>query len=294
MRQRAIVKMKRTKKIFCLILGAMLFTQSLVAVAQQPPKVHRIGYLSSANAANDSSRLNGIRLALRDIGYVEGQNITIEYRYAEGKRERFSELATELVHRKVDIIVAAGGDLLVGAAKSVTKTIPIVMTGTGADPVEAKLVESLSHPGGNVTGVTLLNKDLGGKRLELLKESVPKMARIAILYDPTLPPSMVELKEVLPVTARALGLTLLPWEIRVTSDFERVFAALRRERADGLYVLQGPLVNANQKRLTEFALKNRLPAVFSNREFVDAGGLSTTGRTSPTATSASPTILTEY
>jgi len=261
------------KKVVGLAICAVLLVLDIPTNAHQAMKVPRIGYLSSATAANDSARLNGIRLALRDLGYVEGQNITIEYRYAEGKRERFSELVADLVRLKVDIIVAAGGDLLVGAAKNVTKTIPIVMTGTGADPVEAGLVESLSHPGGNVTGVTLLNKDLGGKRLELLKESVPKAARIALLYDPTLPPSVVEVKEVLPVAARALGLTLRSWEVRDTGDFERVFAALGKERPDGFYVLQGPLVNANQRWLTDFALKNRLPAVYANREFVAVGGV---------------------
>jgi putative tryptophan/tyrosine transport system substrate-binding protein len=255
----------------CLLLA--VFLPAVLAAAQQAKKMPRIGYLSSANAASDSARVNAIRLALREIGYVEGQNMAIEYRYAEGKRERFSELVVELVRLKVDIIVAAGGDLLVGAAKNVTNTIPIVMTGTGADPVEAGLVESLARPGGNVTGITFLNKDLGGKRLELLKESVPKAARIALLYDPSLPPSVVELKEVLPVAARTLGLTLRPWEIRDTGDFDRVFSALSKERPDGFYVLQGPLVNANQRLLTDFALKSRLPAVYANRAFVDAGGL---------------------
>jgi len=254
-------------------LAAAFAMCGAVAHAQQPKKMPRIGYLSSANAVNDSARVNGIRLALRELGYVEGQNMAIEYRYAEGKRERFSQLVVELVRLQVDIIVAAGGDLLVGAAKNVTNTIPIVMTGTGADPVEAGLVESLARPGGNVTGITFLNKDLGGKRLQLLKESVPKAERIALLYDPSLPPSVVELKEVLPVAARTLVLTLRPWEIRDTGDFERVFSALSRERPHGLYVLQGPLVNANQSRLTDFALKSRLPAVYANRAFVDVGGL---------------------
>jgi putative ABC transport system substrate-binding protein len=260
-------------KIFLWLLTTILLTTVRLAEAQQAKKMPRIGYLSSASAATDSARVNAIRLALREIGYVEGQNMAIEYRYTDGKRDRFSQLVVELVRLKVDIIVAAGGDLLVGAAKNVTNTIPIVMTGTGADPVEAGLVESLARPGGNVTGITFLNKDLGGKRLELLKECVPKVARIALLYDPSLPPSVVELKEVLPVAAHTLGLTLRPWEIRDAVDFERVFSALSKERPDGFYVLQGPLVNANQRRLTDFALKSRLPAVYANRAFVDSGGL---------------------
>ena len=173
-------------------------------------------------------------------GYIEGQNIAIEYRYAEGKLDRFPELAAELVRLKVDIIVVAGGDPLVRAAKNATKTIPIVMVGAGADPVEAGLVESLARPGGNVTGITNLARELGGKRLELLKEAVPKLARVAVLYDPANPASVREVKEVLPVAARALGLTIQPWEVRAADDFERVFAALNKQRPDGLYVLGGP------------------------------------------------------
>ncbi len=133
--------------------------------------------------ASDSERAEAVRLGLRERGYIEGQNITIEYRYAEGKRERFADLAAELVRLKVDIIVAAGGDLLLRPVMNATKTIPIVMMGGGADPVEAGLIKSLAHPGGNVTGITNLSRELGGKRLELLKEAVPKLTRVAILYD---------------------------------------------------------------------------------------------------------------
>ena len=152
--------------------------------AQQPKKVPRIGYLSSGDPASESTRSEGIRLALRERGYIEGQNIASEYRYAEGKIDRFPELAAELVRLKVDIIVVAGGNTLILAAKNATKTIPIVMIGAGADPVVAGLVESLARPGGNVTGITNLARELGGKRLELLKEAVPKLARVAVLYDP--------------------------------------------------------------------------------------------------------------
>ena len=157
-----------------------------LAEAQQPKKVPRIGYLSSADAARESARSEAIRLALRELGYIEGQNIAIEYRYAEGKLDRLPELAAELVRLKVDIIVVAGGDTAIQAAKNATKTIPIVMTGAGTDPVEAGFVESLARPGGNVTGITLLTRELGGKRLELLKEAVPKVARVAVLYDPAI------------------------------------------------------------------------------------------------------------
>ena len=138
---------------------------------------------------------------------------------------------------------------MIRAAKNATKTIPIVMVGAGSDPVEAGLVESLARPGGNVTGLTILSRELGGKRLELLKEAVPKVARVAVLYDPANPASVLEVKEVLPVAARALGLTIQPWEVRAADDFEKVFAALNKQRPDGLYVPRGPLMGANQKRI---------------------------------------------
>ena len=171
-------------KITVLTLGAMLYALCLPATAQQPKKVPQIGYLSSGDPASESGRSESIRLALRERGYIEGQNIAIEYRYAEGKRDRVPELAAELARLKVDIIVVAGGPGPIRAAKNATKTIPIVMVGGGADPVEAGLVESLARPGGNVTGITNLARELGGKRLELLKEAVPKVARVAVLYDP--------------------------------------------------------------------------------------------------------------
>ena len=151
------------------------------------------------------------------------------------------------------------------------------MTGGGIDPVEAGLVESLARPGGNVTGITNLPKELGGKRLELLKEAVPKLARVAVLYDPAGLSPVHEVKEVLPAAARALGLTLQPWEVRAVDDFDRVFAAMGKQRPDGLYVTGGPLMAANRKRIADFALKTRLPSMYRSREAVDAGGLMSYG-----------------
>src|SRR5262245_50794579 len=200
-----------------ILVAVILLTVAVVTEAQQPKKVHRIGYLSNTDPAGESTRSEAIRLALSERGYIEGQNIAIEYRYAEGKLDRLPELAAELVRLKVDIIVGAGGDRVIRAAKNATNTIPIVMMG-GGDPVELGLVESLARPGGNVTGVTTLSRELGAKRLELLKEAVPKIARVAVLYDPTDPSSVVEAKEVLPVSARALGLTIQPWEVRAAAD----------------------------------------------------------------------------
>jgi ABC-type uncharacterized transport system substrate-binding protein len=254
---------------FCVVLFALCFS----AQAQQPKKVFRIGYLSNTDAAGESTRSEAIRLALRKVGYIEGQNIAIEYRYAEGKQDRYPELAAELVRLKVDIIVVPGGDIPIRAAKNATKTIPIVMVGQGLDPVEAGLIESLARPGGNVTGITNLGRELGGKRLELLKEAVAKLDRVALLYDPAIPRSVLEAKEGLPVAARALRLTVRSWEVRAAGDFDRTFAAISKWRPDGLYVLGGgALMRANEKRTIGFALKSRLPSMYTTPA-VDAGGL---------------------
>ncbi|HSE86239.1 MAG TPA: ABC transporter substrate-binding protein [Candidatus Binatia bacterium] len=233
-----------------------------------------IGYLSTIDAARDSARAEAIRLALRERGYIEGQNIAIEYRYAEGKIDRAPELVAELVRLKVDIIVVSGGARLILAAKNATKTIPIVMMGGGTDPVEAGHVESLARPGGNVTGLANLSGELSGKRLELLKDAAPKITRVAVLYDPGAQGSVLGEKEILPIAARALGLTLRGWEVRAADDFDNVFAALNKQRPDGLYVTTaGPPMRGNQKRIVSFALKSRLPSVYENREAVEAGGL---------------------
>src|SRR5262249_54858329 len=262
------------RKITILTLCATLFALCYSASAQQPQKVPRIGYLSSTDPAIDSPRSEGIRLALRELGYIEGQNIAIEYRYAEGKPGRQPELAAELVRLKVDIIVVLGGTQPIRAAKNATKTIPIVMTGQGLDPVKAGLVESLARPGGKVTGITNLNRELGGKRLELLKEAAPKLARVAVLYDPAILGTAREVKEDLPGVARGLGLTIQPWEVRDGDSFETVFAALNKQRSDGLYVHgRGPLIGANIRRVTGFASKSRLPSMYAFRDAVDAGGL---------------------
>ena len=186
--------MKRIAMLVAIMLA--LVGRGAVADAQQAKKVHRIGYLSPLDSASESTRAEAIRLALRELGYIEGQNIAIEYRYAEGRRDGLPELAAEMVRLKVDIIVAAGGTTT-QAAKNATKTIPVVMVGPGIDPVEAGFVDSLARPGGNVTGLTNLSGELGGKQLELLKEAVPKIARVAVLYDPAAQANVLEMKEVL-------------------------------------------------------------------------------------------------
>jgi len=267
------MRKKITRRAFC----SMLLALPLPARAQQANKVRRIGYLSSGDAASESKRAEGIRLALRERGYMEGQNIATEYRYAERKPDRHHELAAELVRLKVDIILVAGGEDWVRAAMEATKTIPIVMVGSQSDPVEARLIESLARPGGNVTGFSLLTRDLSGKRLELLKEAVPKLARVAVLYVSANPASIIDVKEVLPVAARALRLTLQPWEVRSADDLEKVFAAMSKQRPDGLYVLTGPLMFANQKRIAGLALKSRLPSMYGRGDAVEAGGLMSYG-----------------
>src|SRR5215475_9109027 len=212
----AVTSKRRANRMFRrivirLLLTVLLFTIS-PASAQQPTKVPRVGYLVAASPSAITARTESFRQGLRELGYVEGKNIVIEWRSAEGKLDRIPALVAELVRLKVDIIVATGGDTMIRPAKNATKTIPIVMVGGGIDPVVAGFVESLSRPGGNVTGITNLARELGGKRLELLKEAVPKVNRVAVFYEPANPNSVREVKEYLPVAARALKLTVRPWE----------------------------------------------------------------------------------
>ena len=260
-----------------ILVVVVVLAVAVIAEAQQPKKVPRIGYLTSTDPSTESIRFEPFQAALRELGYIEGQNIAIEYRYAEGKADRFSALAAELVRLRVDIILV-GGDRPIRAAKNATKTIPIIMTGSGLDPVKEGHVESLARPGGNVTGITSLNRELTGKRLELFKEAVPKLARVAVLYDPAIQGITRELKEDVTVAARALGLTVQPWEVRAADDFEKVFAALNKQRPHGLLEHGGgPLMRANQRRIAGFALKSRLPSIYSQDEYVHAGGLMSYG-----------------
>jgi putative tryptophan/tyrosine transport system substrate-binding protein len=257
-----------------ILVLAMLLVVGVIAHAQQPKRVPRIGYLSGRDAATESAHAEAIRQALRERGYIEGQNIAMEYRYAEGKTDQGSELAAELVRLKVDIIVVPAGGRFIRAAMNATKTIPIVMGDQGVDPVKSGFVESLARPGGNVTGISSLAGELGGKRLELLKEAVPKLARVAVLYDSVAPANVREVKEDLPADARALKLTIQPWEIRAVDDFDKVFAALNKQHPDGLYVHgSGGLMRGNEKRIVGLALKSRLPSMYVISRFVDAGGL---------------------
>jgi putative ABC transport system substrate-binding protein len=256
------------------LAGALLFALCLPAAAQQPKKVFRVGYLSSTDPTTDFRRSEPIRLALRELGYAEGQNIAFDYRYSQGKLDRLPELAAELVRLKVDLIVVSGGDPEIRAAKNAAKTIPIVMVGVGTDPVKAGFIESLAHPGGNVTGITNLGRELGGKRLELLKEAVPKVVHVAVLYDPAAQGTAREVEQDLPTTAGALGLAVESWAVRDSNSLEKAFAALSKQRPDGLFVRGGGRqIRVNIRRIAGFALKNRFPAMYGLVDAVGAGGL---------------------
>jgi putative tryptophan/tyrosine transport system substrate-binding protein len=255
-----------------LAVSAMLFALCLPAEAQQPKKIYRIGYLSGTDRATDAPRAEGIRRALHERGYIEGQNIAFEYKHAEGKSDRQPENAAELVRLKVDLILVAGGGDNIRTAINATKTIPIVMMGQGSDPVKAGFVASLARPGGNVTGFTNVTTDLSGKRLELLKEAAPKLARVAVFYNPTGQSSVVEVKEEIPIAARALKLTIQTWEARDTADLEKALTGLSKDRPDGLY-MPGGVVRPAIKRVINFALKSRLPSMYGEPLAVEAGGL---------------------
>ncbi len=254
----------------------------LLSEAQQPGKVYRIGLLvpgaGPASSYFASHRLEPLRQGLRELGYVEGQNFTIEYRAAKGKPERLPDLAAELVRLKVDVIVTAATPAA-KAAKNATSTIPIVMADPG-DPVATGLVASLARPGGNLTGVSSIAPDLASKRLELLKETVPKISRVAVVWNSAIPPAEVALKE-LRAAALALGVQLQSVEVQGPNGFENAFAAITKERADALFVFPDPLTFNNRELIVDFAAKSRISAMFGAREFVDVGGLMAYGPSYP-------------
>ena len=252
---------------------ALVFLLWTSVIAQQPTKMPRLGYLSSRDPGSDAARTEAVKAGLQELGYTDGQNLKIEYRFAHGKRERFPHLAAELVRLKVDLIVVAGGTPSVQEAQKATKQIPIIMSGGGADPVEMGLVQSLAQPGGNVTGVTNRSGELGGKRLELLRDVAPRVTSVAVLYEPANPSSVLELQEVLPSAAHALKLTIFPWELRTTEDFDKALSVKSIQQSHSLYVSPGALMNTNRKRIVAFASRSRLPAVYGRKEYVDDGGL---------------------
>jgi putative ABC transport system substrate-binding protein len=258
------------KKILLLALCSLLLALGSSAQAQQPQKIPRIGFLSGTGVPSSPSvHAKAFQQGLRDLGYVEGKNILVEYRYVEGKLDRYPSLAAEFVQLKVDVLVATAGFT---AVKEATKTIPIVMVITG-DPVALGFVDSLARPGGNITGVTRLTRDLSGKRLELLKEVVPTISRVGVLWDANVARPGIAVKEY-EAAAPALKLQVQSLEVRGPNpDLEGAFQAAAKGRANGLVTILNPLLNRHQKQIADLAIKNRLPSMFESNSYVEAGGL---------------------
>ncbi len=248
-----------------------------VAEAQQQAKIFKIGWLGARPTARDTASIRGSEFIWRDLrahGYVEGKNIAIEYRSTEGQLDRLSAVADELVRLKVDVLVASA-TLATLALKNATKTIPIVFL-TTADPVAAALVDSLARPGGNLTGFTTFGTELAGKRLELLKETIPGLSRVAVLWNPREPGNAQVWKESL-LAAHDLGLQLHSMEIRSENDIKNAFKEAIKARSAALAITQSPLANSNLKNIAELAKNNRLPAIFTRGDFVESGGLMSYG-----------------
>ena len=257
-----------------LAIFVTLVTCGAVATAQQPAKVQRIGYLTANSSSAELPRIDAFRQGLRALGHVEGQNIVIEYRFTDGKFERLPDLAAELVRLKVDVFVANTTNAAL-AAKNATRTIPIFFIGV-SDPVAAGLVDSFARPGGNITGLTNIAPVLSGKRLELLKETVPKLTRVAVLWDPQNPGSTPQWNES-QLAARELGLQLHSMEVSSADKYESAFKEATKAGSTALAVTLNPLANSNQKRVVDLAAKNRLPAIYARGDFVNNGGLMSYG-----------------
>jgi ABC-type uncharacterized transport system substrate-binding protein len=256
-------------------LAGALAAPLATAAAQPPEKVPRVGFLGPRTRSDDAGFTDGFLQGLRELGWVEGKTIVIEYRWAEGRPDRLPDLVTELVRRKVDVIFA-GSNAVAVAAKNATGTIPIVMA-TGGDPVGQGLVATLARPGGNVTGLSFsVGMDIVGKWLELLKEAVPKVRGVAVLSNPANPGHAPAIENV-NVAARSVGVQLQHLEARGPSEFDSAFAAMARERAEALLVLLDPFFGFRRARLSELAAKSRLPAMYGSREYPEAGGLMSYG-----------------
>jgi putative ABC transport system substrate-binding protein len=260
------------KKIISFVLGALLLALSVPIEAQQPKKVPRIGFLSSLSPAVVSDRMEAFRQGLRELGYVEGKNIVIEWRYAEGKTERLPDIAAELVRLNVDVIVT-GGPAVNRSAKEATGTIPIVMAFDN-DPVGNGFAASLARPGGNITGLSTHYPEISGKQLELLKEIVPRLSRVAVLGNSTVPGNAQALRET-ELAAGVFGVKLQYLDIQNPKEIETAFRAASKGRADAVLVLGSQVVTSHPKQFVELAAKSRLPAIYWSPEFVEAGGLIT-------------------
>ncbi len=263
------------RRTFLVMIAGGLLTAPLAAEAQQTAgKIPRIGFLGNSTAALEANLVGPFREGLRDLGYVEGRNILIEYRWAEGQYERFPALIAELIALKVDVIVTAGTPAALAVRKATT-SIPIVMAAVG-DPIGVGLVASLARPGGNVTGLTAIAPELEGKRLELLREVVPKLSHIAVLWNPDNSFHVGSLKETR-AAAQVLGIKVQPLGVRISEEFPAAFAAILRERPGALLVLADRIFLHNRTRIVDFEAKHRLPGVYAYRELVEAGGLMSFG-----------------
>ncbi|HSE88399.1 MAG TPA: ABC transporter substrate-binding protein [Candidatus Binatia bacterium] len=258
-----------SKSIFRLALFAVLFALCFPVQAQQAAKVYRIGMLINGTPSSHKFMVDEFQQGLRDLGYVEGKTFLIEVRYAEGKLDRLPELARELAQMNIEVILTNATPGTV-AMKQATSTIPIVFTGVG-DPVKAGLVKSFAKPGGNLTGISILSPDLGGKRLELLQEAIPGIARVAVLWSPSA--STAAALKTTRAAAEALGLQLQSLEVRNPNDFSGVTDAILKRRPGAILTNPSPVLSTIRTQVIEFATKNRLPAMYANLQFVEAGGL---------------------
>jgi putative tryptophan/tyrosine transport system substrate-binding protein len=260
-------------------VGAVLFALCLPANAQQPKKIAKIGYLLPSTPAAAAHLLEAFRQGLRELGYVEGKTLVLELRYGEARTERLPELARELVGLKVDVIVTAT-DVAIAVVKRETQTIPIVMANS-TDPVGTGFVASLARPGGNVTGLSSISPELSGKRLELLREVVPGLSRVAFLWNPDIRGAVLDYNET-EGAARMLGLRVQSVEVVRAEDLDRAFSAVTKERAQALIMpAANPVGFAKRGQIASFAQKNRLPSIYAQKEYVDAGGLMSYGPSTP-------------
>ena len=260
------------RRAFGFVLGTFFLTTFHLAQAQQPTKIARIGYLNPGDPVSRVYRIEAFRQGLKELGYVEGKNTIIEYRFAEARSERLPELARDLVRLKVDIIFA-GGHEATEAAKNATQTIPIVTS--SQDPVRSKFVAGLSRPAGNITGLVNLTSELVGKRLELLKEVIPQLSRVAVLWTPSTPESTTWRRT--EVAAQSLGVQVRAAEVRERDDLEPAFAAIKGDRAEALFMIRSPIVNDLAKRIANLAAESRLPAIYDEKRFPQLGGLMSYG-----------------
>ena len=258
------------KKVSCLALLALFFAFVFSADAQQPKKIPRIGFLGATGPSSNPERTEAFRQELRELGYIEGKNILIEWRYADGKGDRLPALAAELVRLNVEVIVTQGSTSTRVAYKA-TRAIPIVMT-VSADPIAEGMIASLARPGGNVTGLTTLAPELSGKRLELLREAVPKASRVGFLFNPGNISSTLRRKEI-EAAGQSLGLKLQPLEIRAPEDFEKAFKSAKGEGAHAIMIFREAVITTHRDRIINLAAENMVPAMYELGDFVEAGGL---------------------